>query len=329
MICFNVTMESDGLLGVEFRHLRALLAIAETRSFSRAAIELGYAQSAVSQQVATLERAVGHRLVERPGGPRPVSLTESGEVLVRHAERLISRLRAAKADLDALAAGEAGTVRIGVFQSVGARALPTILKRFATLWPQVHVELTEAHDDNLLTNAVATGDLDLTFIGHEARDPAFAYRPLLDDPYFLLAPPDSHLARSRSVRLAALDGADMVAFSPGPCDDRTRDAERRAGASVSVVFRSDDNLTVQRLVGAGLGYALMPDLAIERGAHAGEAIIVPLTKGDCFHRRIELAWARDRVQTPASRAFVDLAAEVFAEAAEARGAEPFLEQTAA
>jgi DNA-binding transcriptional LysR family regulator len=329
MICFNTDMENDGLLGVEFRHLRALLAIAETRSFSRAAIDLGYAQSAVSQQVATLERAVGHKLVERPGGPRPVSLTESGEVLARHAERLISRLRAAKADLDALASGDAGTVRIGVFQSVGARVLPTILKRFGDLWPQVHVELAEAHDDLVLAGSLVTGELDLTFVGSPVRDARFSYRPLLDDPYFLLAPPDSPIARAKTVRLAALDGADMVAFSAGTCDDRSRQAERRAGAATNIVFRSDDNLTVQRLVGAGLGYALMPDLAIERGEHAGEAVIVPLTKTDGFHRRIELAWVRDRVQTPASRAFVDLSAEVFAEAADARGAEPFLEDVAA
>src|SRR6476469_11251782 len=100
--------KADLLSGVEVRHLMALDAIARTSSFSQAAAELGYAQSAVSQQIATLERAVGHKLVERPGGPRPVSLTAAGEVLLRHATHITARLGAAKADLDALAAGEAG-----------------------------------------------------------------------------------------------------------------------------------------------------------------------------------------------------------------------------
>ena len=81
-------MEPDRWLGVELRHLAALQAVAEEGSFGRAAIRLGYTQSAVSQQIATLERLVGERLVERPGGPRPISITEAGTVLLRHADEL-------------------------------------------------------------------------------------------------------------------------------------------------------------------------------------------------------------------------------------------------
>ena len=83
-------MERDGWLGVEVRHLAALRAVAQEGSFGGAALALGYTQSAVSQQIATLERAVGERLVERPGGPRRVSLTEAGVVLLRHAERIVA-----------------------------------------------------------------------------------------------------------------------------------------------------------------------------------------------------------------------------------------------
>src|SRR6478736_4529027 len=126
--------KADLLAGVEVRHLIALAAIARTRSFSQAAAELGYAQSAVSQQIATLERSVGHKLVERPGGPRPVSLTAAGEVLLRHAAHITARLSAAKADLDALAAGESGSLRIGTFQSASARLLPPTLSSFRDHW---------------------------------------------------------------------------------------------------------------------------------------------------------------------------------------------------
>ncbi len=96
-------MEPDRWHGVEIRHLAALRAVAETGSFGRAAERLGYTQSAVSQQIATLEKAVGTRLVERPGGPRPISITEAGNVLLRHADGIVARLRAAQADLAALA----------------------------------------------------------------------------------------------------------------------------------------------------------------------------------------------------------------------------------
>src|ERR687893_2153893 len=101
-------MESDSWLGVELRHFLALEAVAREGSFGRAATALGYTQSAVSQQIAALERIVGERLLERPGGPRPVSLTEAGSLLLRHADAIVARLRAARSDLEALAAGAAG-----------------------------------------------------------------------------------------------------------------------------------------------------------------------------------------------------------------------------
>src|ERR1022692_1223484 len=120
-------MEADRWLGVELRHLAALQAIAEHGSVGRgAAGALGYTQSAVSQQIATLERLVGPRLVERPGGPRAVELTEAGRLLLRHAEVIVARIQAARADMDALQGGETGTLRVGAFQSAGARILPEL-----------------------------------------------------------------------------------------------------------------------------------------------------------------------------------------------------------
>ena len=135
--------------------------IAEERSFSRAAERLGYAQSAVSQQIAALERAVGLKLVERPGGPRPVSLTEAGEVVLRHADRLLARLGALRADLDQLVAGEAGRdPRRHV--PVGRRAHPPgVIREFRARWPEVRVEIREELDETLLLDGVAAGALDL------------------------------------------------------------------------------------------------------------------------------------------------------------------------
>src|SRR4051794_999647 len=122
-------METDRLLGVELRHLLALQAIAEHGSFGRAARSLGYTQSAISQQVAALERAVGEKLIERPGGPRPVSLTEAGQLLLRHAEAIVARMKAAQADLAAFSEGAAGPLRTGPHQSVSAPPPPPPLPR--------------------------------------------------------------------------------------------------------------------------------------------------------------------------------------------------------
>ena len=106
-------MEPDRWLGVELRHFLALEAVSREGSFGKAAAALGYTQSAVSQQIAALERIVGQRLVERPGGPKPVSLTEAGRLLLNHADAIAARVAAAQADLTALEDGEAGTLNVG------------------------------------------------------------------------------------------------------------------------------------------------------------------------------------------------------------------------
>src|SRR5256885_3995936 len=112
-------MEADSWLGVELRHFAALQAVASEGSFGRAAERLGYTQSAISQQIQTLERIVGEKLVERPGGPRAVSLTAAGRLLLRHAESIVARLQAAQADLHALQSGQAGRLPGRAFPSVG------------------------------------------------------------------------------------------------------------------------------------------------------------------------------------------------------------------
>src|SRR5688572_23828467 len=98
--------------GLELRHLLALVAVVETGTFSKAAEELGYTQSAVSQQVGTLERIVGTPLFERPGGPRPVRLTVAGGMLLTHARAVLARVSSAAADLRALASGEQGELGV-------------------------------------------------------------------------------------------------------------------------------------------------------------------------------------------------------------------------
>src|ERR671937_901049 len=186
-------MEPDRWLGIELRHLTALEAVARKGSFGRAAKSLGYTQSAVSQQIAALERIVGARLVERPGGPRRVSMTEAGELLLRHAEAIVARLSAAHADLAALADGEAGVLHVGIYQSVGQRILPELLRRYSAAWPRVEITLTESASDAELLALVERGELDMTFADMPLTDGPFEAVELLRDPYVLIV-----RARSRS-----------------------------------------------------------------------------------------------------------------------------------
>src|SRR5436305_13432740 len=185
----------DGFLGLELRHLAALEAVGRTNSFGRAARDLGYTQSAVSQQIAHLERVVGQRLVERPGGPRPVSLTEAGRLLLRHADAIVAQLDAAEADMSALAEGAAGPLRVGILQSVGARILPALLRRFTEEWPRVEVRVREETDAAELLRLLEHGELDLTFADLPLPEGPFEWAEVLQDPYVLLVSARSKLAK--------------------------------------------------------------------------------------------------------------------------------------
>jgi len=302
-------MRTDGWLGVELRHLAALQAVAEEGSFGRAAERLGYTQSAVSQQIQALERIVGQRLVERPGGPRRVSLTEAGELLLRHAEGIVARLQAAQADLAAFAEGSAGTLRVGTYQSVGARVLPRLLREFTDAWPSVSVQLTEWSDDGELLRLVERGELDFSFVMLPVEAGPFEPVELMLDPHVLVVPADSELARRpKPPSLREVAGMPLIGNRLCRSVHQVETRLRDAGAEPQIVFRSDDNGTIQGLVAAGVGVALVPLLTVDTG-HEGTAV---LGLADVPPRRIGIAWHRDRYRSPAARAFVDLARDVCA-----------------
>jgi molybdate transport repressor ModE-like protein len=300
-------MEPDRWLGIELRHFLALEAVAREGSFGKAAASLGYTQSAVSQQIAALERIVGQRLVERPGGPKPVSLTEAGRLLLTHADAIAARVAAAQADLEALGKGEAGTLQVGVFQSVGQRILPELMRRYLGGWPEVEVTLTESADDEELLALVERGELDLTFADLPVVDGPFEWVELLRDPYVLVVAAGSELAeRERVPSLREI--ADLDLISHKHCRTVKR-LEPMFGRPLDYVFRSDHNQTVQALVAAGVGSALVPRLTMD--PEDPTTVMFELPK--LPPRVIALAWHRDRYRTPAARAFAETAAEVTAE----------------
>ena len=300
-------MEPDRWLGVELRHFLALEAVSREHSFAKAAVALGYTQSAVSQQIATLERLVGQKLVERPGGPKPVSLTEAGRLLLTHAEAIAARVAAAQADLTALEDGEAGTLRVGVFQSVGQRILPELMRRYLASWPKVGVSLTESADDSELLAQVERGELDLTFSDLPLTEGPFESVELLRDPYVLVVPAGSELAK-RSSPPSLREVAQFQLIGHKYCRTRIQ-IETVFREPLDYVFQSDHNQTVQALVAAGVGMALVPRLTMDAQDESTELIDLPKLPP----RVIALAWHRDRYRTPAARAFVDTAQAVCTE----------------
>lgn len=298
--------ETDSWLRLEFRHIAALDSVARAGSFGRAAVELGYTQSAISQQIAALERIVGEKLIERPGGPRNASLTEAGEVLLRHVEAIVARLDAARADIAALRSGEAGRLRIGTYQSIGARLLPEVMRHFLRAWPAVEIGLVEPHTDDELYDGLERGELDLAFCSLPLADGPFEALELMSDPYILLVPADSELSDRESATPDDLGETPIIGCAATGV--KLQDALRAGGYSLEFAFRSDNNGTLQGLVAAGFGVALVPRLAVT----PDERVSVLRLEPPVPPRRLAVAWHRDRHRSSAARAFIEAAHEVSA-----------------
>jgi DNA-binding transcriptional LysR family regulator len=255
---------------------------------------------------------VGERLVERPGGPKPVSMTEAGRLLLTHADAIAARVAAAQADLDALGKGEAGTLQVGVFQSVGQRILPELMRRYLGAWPEVEVTLTESADDEDLLALIERGELDLTFADLPVTEGPFEWVELLRDPYVLVVAADSPLARKKGVpTLKEIGALPLIAHSQCRGLRRVEAQLRARGAEPNVVFRSDVNATVQALVGAGIGAAIVPGLA----ADPRDTLTVSQPLPGIPPRTLAMVWHRDRRLAPPGRAFVEVAEQVCSDVA--------------
>ena len=283
---------------VDIRGLRALVAVADYGSFRAAASELGYTQSAISHQIAELERALGTPLFTRPGGRGHVSLTRAGEVAYLHARRAFGELHALDASVQATLRGERTIVRVGVFQTAAAELLPAALRVLREEWPGVEVVLSEAEDDPRWIEWLSQGRLDLAVTMNQQPDDRIEVIRLYEDPWVVLTRRDSDLATAERASFEMLDGADVVAWtSRWQAQVELEAAWRRRGIEPRVVYRTDDNLVLQRLVAAGLGHACIGRLAAERAIDpsltwlAPPDVLTPRTVALCHPRRRDLAEA--------------------------------------
>ncbi len=299
-------MTADHFADLEFRHLLSFKAVAETGSFHEAAEQLDYTQSAVSQHVAALEAILGVRLLDRSRGRRTVELTEAGSLLLRHADAVVSRLQAARADLRAYSEGATGHLRVGTYQSVGAKVLPAALGIFTSQWPGVRVHVVETNSDDGLMNLVESGDLDLSFAVYPLAQGPFQGVELLRDPYVVVVPagsPEARLGRKMTGR--EISAMPLIGFRHCRSTGAAEEYLRADGGNPQWVFRSDDNTTVQAMVAAGIGVALVPRLTVDE---TDESVAILAT--DVPPRVLALAWHRDRYRSHAQRSFVDLALQV-------------------
>ena len=304
---------------LDVRRLRVLREVAARGSFSAAAEALSFTQSAVSQQVAALERECGTTLLER--GPRGVRLTEAGRALVEHADAILARIEDAEEELAAIAGLRGGRLRVATFQSAGATLVPRALSEFHRRHPDVELIVTQ--EDDGARDALASGEVDLAVVMDFEDTPRLAadleLTFLLEDPYDLVLPRGHRLSDVAAIDLAEL--ADERWIVP-PCGQGCREGIvntcRTAGFEPKLAIESEENEQLQAFVAAGLGVAIFPRLALAT-VHPG-VVVKPVT-GRVLKRRVWAALMADGYRSPAAETMIEILRDVATEFTEAERAE--------
>jgi DNA-binding transcriptional LysR family regulator len=291
----------------DVRRLRVLRAVAEHGSFAAAAVELQYTPSAISQQIAALEREVGAVLVER--GARGARLTQAGAILDRHAAIVLGQLAAARAELDDLARLRGGTVRLAAFESSWVALVPAAVSRYRERFPDVDLHLAE-EDPVPAFAATRAGACDVAVVfepnGADALD-GLLRTPIARDPLWAVLPAGHRLADDDDgpIELSSLAAEPWVAPTAF-CASVVRGACAAAGFEPDIVFSSADYGAVQGFVAAGAGVALVPFLALS----GQDRVLARPLAGDAPPTRTLAAITAPEGPRPASAAaMVDVLAE--------------------
>ncbi|GAB3295361.1 LysR family transcriptional regulator [Parasphingorhabdus pacifica] len=289
--------------------MQVLRAVVTSGSVSSAANNLGYTPSAISQQLATLEREAGTPLLEKAGrGVRP---TPAGNLLAERAGTVTELLGEAEAELADIRAGRTGLLRVRFFHTAGVGLIPPAVAKFSAEWPDVQLELRMI-DEGIL-GEVATGEADLAVIvvSREVPDrPGVRLLHLVDEPYRVVLPKDHPLCDQEYVDLAQLDRESWVRSDlprGGPCEESLDDAFAAAGLTPRVVLDADGSYAAQGFVAAGIGVALQPKLAVDV-VHPGVEVR-PVRHPEPV-RHIYIAVREATAERPAAQSFMTTLGEI-------------------
>lgn len=306
-------------MDMTLRQLRTIREVDAQGGIAAAAEALGYTPSAISQQLSTLEKTAGVALLERVG--RGVRLTSAGRELVRHAHEVLARVEEAQAAIEEVTSGPRGEVRMALFASVAGAVMPDVLHLLAARHPELRVRSVQLDPDTAI-EAVSAGGLDLAVIldyphAPAARPSGLERRLLIQEPFRVVVPAADPTGEAGPVELGDLaDRAILAPDAATSCGRCVLQACRDAGFEPDIVHALDEYPAILRLVAAGAGVALVPDLGL---IDAGTDVrVVELARP--VYRNIEVTYREAAAHRPAVRAVLD----ALSEAAEAWQPDPAL-----
>ena len=291
---------------MQVESLKMFCDLAETESFTKAAQINNVTQSAVSQQISSLERAFKSLLIER--SKKKFRLTREGQVLYDYSKQIIQTYESLNSKLQELKDIISGTIRIATIYSIGLHDLPAYVKKFMKSYPTVniHVEYRRANQvyDDVFSNVV-----DLGLVAYPMKDPKLEIIALRKEPLVLVCHPQHPFAKLKKVKLKALAGQKIIGFEP---DIPTRKALdkilKEHGVEVHHVMEFDNVETVKRAVEIDAGVSIVPQGTIAQEITKQTLVAVPIEDGD-FYRPIAAIYKKNKVLSPAMKQFLTILKE--------------------
>ncbi len=291
---------------MQIESLKMFCDLAETESFTKSAQISGVTQSAVSQQISSLERAFKSLLIER--SKKKFRLTREGQVLYDYSKQIIQSYESLQSKLQELKDIISGTIRVATIYSIGLHDLPAYVKKFMKSYPTVniHVEYRRANQvyDDVLSNVV-----DLGLIAYPVKDPKIEIIALRKEPLVLVCHPQHPFAKLKTVKLKALAGQKIIGFEP---DIPTRKALdkilKEHGVEIKHVMEFDNVETVKRAVEIDAGISIVPQGTIAQEIAKQTLVAVPIEDGD-FYRPLAAIYKKNKVLSPAMKQFLTILKE--------------------
>lgn len=288
---------------MQIESLKVFCDLAETESFTKAAQINGVTQSAVSQQISSLERQFKSLLIER--SKKKFRLTREGQVLYDYSKQIIQTYDGLHSKLQEIKDIISGTIRVATIYSIGLHDLPPYIKRFLKDYPTVHVHV-EYRRANQVYEDVFSNVVDLGLVAYPTKDAKLEVVPLRKDPLVLICHPQHPFAKQKSVKLKAVSDQKFVGFEP---DIPTRKALDKVlkdhGVEVKNVMEFDNIETVKRAVEIDAGVSIVPQGTVAQEIAKQTLAAVTIEDAELF-RPLAAIYKKNKVLSPAMRQFINI-----------------------
>lgn len=291
---------------MQIESLKVFCDLAETESFTKAAQINGVTQSAVSQQISSLERHFKSLLIER--SKKKFRLTREGQVLYEYSKQIIQTYDALGSKLQEIKDIISGTIRVATIYSVGLHDLPPYIKRYLKQYPTVHIHV-EYRRANQVYEDVLGNVVDIGLVAYPTRDSKLEIVALKRDPMVLIVHPQHPLAKSKALKLGAIAGQKFIAFEP---DIPTRKAIdkvlKERSVSVHPVMEFDNIETVKRAVEIDAGISIVPQGTVVQEVAKQTLAAIPFEDAE-FYRPLAAIYKKNKVLSPAMKQFLSILKE--------------------